>query len=170
MLNTIIDTPKGSRCTFKYEEKTKLFQLNKLLPPGTTFPYNLGFIPLTRDEDGDALAVLLLMDEAIFPGCVVPIELVGVLGSEITEITGEVIRCERLVGTPKINHVIPDIRTLDELDVNQLEAIECFFISYSKIDGRQYRPTGRFGPNKAEALVKEGIWRYDYMARNARNA
>ena len=34
----IIETPKGSRNKFAYDEKTQLFQLKGVLPEGSSFP------------------------------------------------------------------------------------------------------------------------------------
>jgi len=50
----VIDTPKGSRNKFKYDEEFALFRLSKLLPVGAAFPYDFGFIPSTRAEDNEA--------------------------------------------------------------------------------------------------------------------
>jgi hypothetical protein len=53
LVNVVIDTPRCSRCKYKYDEKKGLFRLSKLLPLGASFPYDFGFIPLTRGDDGD---------------------------------------------------------------------------------------------------------------------
>jgi hypothetical protein len=63
ILNVIIETPKGSRNKFAYDEKRKIFKLTKVLPVGMAFPYDFGFVPSTKAEDGDPTDVLVLMDE-----------------------------------------------------------------------------------------------------------
>ena len=52
-LNAIIDTPRGSRNKFKYDEKKHVFKLTGVLPAGSSFPYDFGFLPSTKGEDGD---------------------------------------------------------------------------------------------------------------------
>ena len=47
-LNAAIETPKGSRNKYKYDEASGLFRLHKLLPMGTIFPFDFGFLPSTR--------------------------------------------------------------------------------------------------------------------------
>ncbi len=47
LINVVIDTPRGNRCKYRYAEKLGLFRLGKLLPLGTSFPYDFGFIPST---------------------------------------------------------------------------------------------------------------------------
>src|SRR5215213_990364 len=70
-LNVIIETPKGSRNKFNYDEETGLFKLGGVLPAGASFPFDFGFVPSTLGGDGDPLDVLVLMDEPAFAGCLV---------------------------------------------------------------------------------------------------
>jgi inorganic pyrophosphatase len=155
LVNVVIDTPRGSRCKYKYDEKRDLFRLGKLLPLGASFPYDFGFIPSTRGEDGDALDVLVLLEEPVFVGCVVPVRLIGVLQGEQTE-NGKTIRNDRLLGVVETRYNPPEVRSIEELHKQRFDEIEHFFISYNKMEGRRFRPTGRFGPNRAEELLEEG--------------
>jgi inorganic pyrophosphatase len=98
-LNVIIETPKGSRNKFNYDEEHQLFKLGGVLPAGAVFPYDFGFLPNTVGGDGDPLDVLVLMDEPAFAGCLVPARLVGVIEAEQTERDGETIRNDRLIAT-----------------------------------------------------------------------
>jgi inorganic pyrophosphatase len=52
-INVVIETPKGSRNKFAFDEKQKIFRLKKVLPVGMAFPYDFGFVPSTRADDGD---------------------------------------------------------------------------------------------------------------------
>jgi inorganic pyrophosphatase len=47
-----------------------------------TFPYDFGFIPSTKAEDGDPTDVLVLMDEPAFPGVLVKCRVIGVIEGE----------------------------------------------------------------------------------------
>ncbi len=84
-MNVIIDTPKGSRNKFAWDKNRTLFELSGVLPAGAIFPYDFGFIPGTLGEDGDALDVLVLMDEPAFCGCLVRSRLLGVIEAKQTE-------------------------------------------------------------------------------------
>src|SRR5690349_24241741 len=81
-INVIVETPKGSRNKFAFDEKRKIFQLKKVLPVGMAFPYDFGFVPSTKAEDGDPVDVLVLMDEPAFPGCLLKCRPVGVIEGE----------------------------------------------------------------------------------------
>ena len=84
-VNAIIDTPKGSRNKFEYDQKLGIFKLGGALPLGTVFPFDFGYIPSTRAGDGDPLDILILMDDPAFTGCLVPAKLIGVIEAEQTE-------------------------------------------------------------------------------------
>ena len=81
--NVIIETPKDSRNKFSYEPESRMFKLGKQLPAGAGFPYDFGFIPATRAEDGDPIDVVVLLDTATFPGCLVRVRLVGVIDAVV---------------------------------------------------------------------------------------
>src|SRR5256714_11155497 len=96
-LNVIIETPKGSRNKFNYDDKLRLFKLGGVLPSGAVFPFDFGFVPSTTGGDGDPLDVLVLMDEPAFAGCLVRVRPVGVIEAEQTERDGGTARNDRLI-------------------------------------------------------------------------
>jgi hypothetical protein len=61
----------------KHDEQSGLFRLDKLMPSGTMFPFDFGFLPFTRGADGDPLDVLALIDEPVPVGCPVTLRLIG---------------------------------------------------------------------------------------------
>lgn len=156
-LNVIIETPKGSRNKFNYDEKHKLFKLAGVLPTGAVFPFDFGFIPSTLGGDGDPLDVLLLMDEPAFPGCLVEARLVAVIEALQTERDGEKMRNDRLIAVASDSRTHKSVRTLADLNEVLLDEIEHFFISYNQIKGKEFAPLGRYGPIKAAKLVEDGI-------------
>src|SRR3954469_22228473 len=109
-----IETPRGSRNKYKYEPKYAQILLDKVLPPGAVFPYDFGFIPSTRGEDGDPLDVLLLMDEPGYPGCCVRGRLVGVIEAEQTE-GDETTRNDRLIAVASRGYDYAGVQTLAAL-------------------------------------------------------
>ena len=77
LINAIVETPSGKRTKFKYDEKSGLFQFDKRMPAGFTFPFDFGFIPSTIGEGGDPLDVIILTEEPTFAGCIVLARLLG---------------------------------------------------------------------------------------------
>lgn len=155
-LNVIVETPKGRRNKYKFDEERGLFKLNKVLPAGAVFPFDFGFVPSTRGEDGDPVDVLVLMDEPAFVGCLVVARLVGVIEAEQTE-EGETKRNDRLIAVAEESDAHRDVRALGDLSATLLDEIEHFFASYQAREGHEFKPVGRYGPERAERLVREAI-------------
>src|ERR1700754_3219198 len=74
-----VETPRGSRAKLEFDPKLGAFTLAKPLLAGLTYPYDWGFIPSTKAEDGDPLDVLIIHDAATYPGLVLTCKPIGVL-------------------------------------------------------------------------------------------
>jgi inorganic pyrophosphatase len=168
-LNVVVDTPKGSRNKYKFDERSGQWRLSKVLPQGMAFPYDFGFVPATRGEDGDPVDVLLLMEEPAFSGCVVPARLIGVLEAEQTE-RGKTIRNDRLVAVVETPYNPAEYRSLDEVSRQRLEEIEHFFVSYNEVEGRQFKPLARRGPDRGRELLEEATRGAEPAGTGARRA
>jgi inorganic pyrophosphatase len=155
MLRVVIETPKGSRNKFAYDQKQRIFELKKVLPEGMAFPYDFGFVPSTKADDGDPIDVLVLMDEPAFPGCVLKCRPIGVIeGEEGKKKNKE--RNDRIVAIEQGAHRWSDIKTIGDLSERFCRELEEFFVNYHKLSGNKYRVLGVKGPSQARKLVKSG--------------
>src|SRR6186713_3270753 len=102
VLNLFIETPKGSRNKYVYDNKSGLMKLKKLLPRGMIYPFDFGFVPGTLAEDGDPLDVLLLGEGELFPGCLVKGRLLGALKAQQRK-KGKTFRNDRLIAIPVLD-------------------------------------------------------------------
>jgi inorganic pyrophosphatase len=75
----VVETPRGDRNKYKLDEQTGRFKLSKVMPEGMVFPFDFGYFPETKGEDGDPLDVLVLSDEPTSPGCLIDCRLIGVM-------------------------------------------------------------------------------------------
>jgi inorganic pyrophosphatase len=155
-LNVVVETPKGSRNKYDFDEGLGLFKLGGVLPAGAAFPFDFGFVPSTLGGDGDPLDVLLLMDEPAFAGCLVRARLVGVVEAEQTERDGETTRNDRLIAVASDSRTHRDVKSLGSLSDVLVDEVEHFFISYNHIKGKVFKPLGRHGPVVARRIVEEG--------------
>ena len=55
----VVETPRGSTCEVDFDPELRVFTLAKPLMAGLAYPYDWGFIPSTKAEDGDPLDVLV---------------------------------------------------------------------------------------------------------------
>jgi inorganic pyrophosphatase len=167
-VHVVVETPKGSRNKYTYDESRGLFKLGGVLPAGAVFPFDFGYVPETVGGDGDPLDVLILMDESAFAGCLVEARLVGVVLAEQTERDGETTRNDRLVAVASESRTHRKVRSLATLPESVVEEIEHFFISYNDIKGKTFRPLGRGGPARALEIVEEGVRRKRQKAKGKR--
>jgi inorganic pyrophosphatase len=156
-VNVIIETPKGSHTKFKYDEKYGLFMFDKTLPIGQTFPFDFGFLPSTKGDDGDPLDVLILMDEPTFVGCLIHAKLLGVIEAEQTE-NGKTERNDRLVAVPiEVKSGKPPAGAIDRLTPSVAQNISKFFVAYNKLQGKKFKTLRFVGPERAATLIKAGM-------------
>ncbi len=155
-ITVVIETPKGHRNKFKYDEEKKAFKLNGILPVGSSFPYDFGFIPSTKAPDGDPMDVLLLMDEPAFTGCLIDARLVGVIEAEQTE-DGKTTRNDRLIAVATHSKDYSELRSLRDVNPHLIEEIEHFFVSYNETRGKKFKPLGVYGPKRAMKLLEQSI-------------
>lgn len=155
MLRVVIETPKGSRNKFAFDADEHIFQLKKVLPAGMAFPYDFGFVPSTKADDGDPVDVLVLMDEPAFPGCVLTCRPIGVIeGEQTVKHNKRKERNDRIVAIEQDAHSWADIETMEDLGKQFERELEEFFVNYHKLSGSEYRILGVRGRAAARKLVK----------------
>jgi inorganic pyrophosphatase len=157
LVHVIVETPKGSRNKFKYEERYGIFMFDKALPIGQSFSFDFGFLPSTKGEDGDPLDALVLIDEPTFVGCFVLAKLLGVIEAEQTE-GGETKRNDRFITVPtEVRSGKPPARSIVSLDPDLAKNLSGFFVAYNELQGKQFRVLQCAGPDRAMELIREGL-------------
>jgi inorganic pyrophosphatase len=152
----VIETPKGSPNKYDYDDACAAFRLAGVMPEGSSFPYDFGFIPSTRGEDGDPLDVLVFMDAPVPVGCVLSIRLIGVIEAKQRKKGGVWIRNDRLLAVATHAHTHAHVERLDDLRPRLLDEIEAFFTNYNALNDKEFKPTDRSGPKKARKLLDDG--------------
>lgn len=154
-LLTVVETPKGSRNKYAFNPALGVFELRRVLPRGMLFPYDFGFVPATKADDGDPLDVLLLLDDSAPMGCVIRARAVGVIEVRQREEKGDWVRNDRLVAVAVHAKLHSDLKSIKELNPRILDEIEAFFGEYNAMDGKVFEPLKRAGPNAAAELIEQ---------------
>lgn len=149
----VIEAARHTGNKYKFEPKLGVFLHHSVLPAGASFPFDFGFIPGTKGDDGDPIDVLLLMDEGAFVGAVVPFRLIGAIEAEQREENGEQVRNDRLLGVACHSQIYRDIHAIDDLPKALLEQVEHFWVSYNQIKGKRFTVLGRADAKSAARLV-----------------
>jgi len=138
-VTAIIESPKGSAQKYDYEPELKGIKLNKILPAGLVFPFDFGFIPGTKGEDGDPLDIIVISEIATFPGCAVDCRIIGAIEAEQTERDGKIVRNDRFLAIAKVSQLFSQINEADELPENILKQVESFFQNYNEQSGKKFK-------------------------------
>src|SRR5437764_5677710 len=154
-LQVIIETSKGSRNKFKYDPTNESFKLSKVMPEGMVFPYDFGFVPATKAEDGDPLDVLVLTDEPLFPGCMVDCRIVGAIEAEQQQQDdSDIYRNDRLIAVATQSLLYSNIQELDQLSPIVLQQIKDFFVNYQRVRGVTVNILGHQGAERARQILE----------------
>jgi len=153
-LNMVVETPRGSAVKLKYEPKAKVFIVSRSLVLGLIYPFDWGFIPGTKSEDGDPLDALAVHDSSTYPGVVLPCRALGVV--DVSQ-KGEKGREEnpRLIVMPSWHERMGEFEKATGLPERLREEIEQFFLSATFFTGKDAKIEGWRGPKAALGVVKQ---------------
>lgn len=156
IVNTVIENPKGSRLKIEYERELGNFVLDRVHQTHLGSPSDYGFVPSTLDEDGDALDVLLISDDPMPMGLIVPMRVIGVM---YMLDSGEV--DNKLVGVPADDQHYSDIETIDDVSNHWKRAVQHYFEHYKDLKGDVVEIKGFAGFDEAKIIFDESVQRYN---------
>src|SRR3979490_1212139 len=125
-LYAVVETPRGSRAKLEFDPNLDAFTLSKPLLAGLTYPYDWGFIPSTKAEDGDPLDVLFIHDAATYPGLVLKCKPIGIL-EVIQSEKGKEERNDRVFVVPDRSPFEGNLQDIRRLPRPAVEGREKFF-------------------------------------------
>ena len=152
----VVETPRGSRCKLEFDPKLRAFTLAKPLLAGLTYPYDWGFLPRTKGQDGDPLDVMVLHDAATFPGLVLICKIIGVLQVEQRSKGKKSKRNDRIFAAPCGSHAEKDLDDIRDLTNAMREELVKFFIATDELEDKQLKILGWKGPKVALKTIKQG--------------
>lgn len=154
VFHVVVESPRGSAIKLKYSDELKAMSVSRPLPLGVFYPYDWGFVPGTRAEDGDPVDALLLWDVASFPGVVVPSRAIAVVEVEQNRAKAKGrIRNDRIVAVPVEARREREL-TLTSIPDRVRQELEHFFVAATALEGKDVRVLGWKGPDAAIALLK----------------
>jgi inorganic pyrophosphatase len=156
-VHVMIETPKASRNKYAYDGATGCFMLKKVLPAGTAFPHDFGFIPGTKADDGDPLDILIMMPGTTYPGCLVPCRIIGMLEFLQQEKGKKPFPNNRLIGIPLEDHDHSDIMHIKDLHRQWLNELIGFMQYYNMMEDHKLKFMGIKGPAKSIRYIRDNI-------------
>jgi len=148
--NIVIEIPKGSRNKIEYREATDSFELDRVLYSTVFYPTDYGFIPQTRDEDGDALDAMVLTTIPLFTGCTLEGRAIGLMkmvdGGEVDD---------KILFVPTNDPHFNHIQSLDDVDEHTIKEIAHFFQTYKLLQKKEVVIEGWHSKEEAAAVIEK---------------
>jgi inorganic pyrophosphatase len=151
-VNVIVEILAGSKNKYEYDEELNVIKLDRVLYASMMYPYDYGFIPGTRSEDGDHLDAFIICDHSFFPGCVVEGRPIGVL--EMID-GGE--RDEKIICVPYADVRYNHIKDINDLSPHIPVELKHFFEHYKDLQGKKVEVKAAHGSETAHKIIREAI-------------
>src|SRR4051794_1721032 len=152
-VHAVVETPRGSRAKLEFDPKLGAFTLAKPLLAGLTYPYDWGFIPSTKAEDGDPLDVLIIHDARTYPGVVLKCRPIGILEVQQNS-KGRVERNDRVFAIPDRSPLEADLKDVRDLPSRGREELEQFFNATDALENKELSFLGWHGPSRAIKTIR----------------
>jgi len=157
-INVVVEIPKGSNNKYEIDEGIGAIFLDRTLYGPQTFPFEYGFMPQTKSEDGDPLDIVLLASRPTFPGCVVKSRPVGMIYME-----DEAGIDNKIIAVPieKIDPRFKEIQNAEDLPEHQKKEFQNFFETYKLLEPNKFvKITGWDTADKAKEIIKRSVEKY----------
>ena len=162
VVNAIIEIPKGRRSKFEIDKATGLFRLDRYLFSSSHYPGDYGFIPRTLAEDGDALDMLIMVNEPTFTGCLIEARVIGLF-----KMNDKGAHDYKVLGVPNTDPLFAEYKTLDDVPAHFLREVEHFFATYKQLEGTPTKTQGWADHKEALDEVQSSFDRYIEKLRSA---
>jgi inorganic pyrophosphatase len=165
-VNVVVEIPRGSNVKYEIDESTGFVFVDRFLYTPTYYPFNYGFIPQTRSEDGDPLDALVVTEEPVFPMSVIRSRPIGVL-----LMVDEKGPDAKVVAVPA-RHVDPnysEVDSVEELPEFTRRQIEHFFKYYKESEPDKFvRIEGWKDQKYAKELIAKSLAAFGRSPPSAR--
>lgn len=154
-VNAIVEIPKGRRSKFEIDKQTGLIRLDRFLYSSSHYPGDYGFVPQTLAEDGDALDILVMVNEPTFSGCLIQARVVGIFRMKDRGLNDF-----KVLGVPNTDPLFAEYRDLNDVPGHFLREVEHFFATYKQLEGIHIEPQGWDNAEAATTEVRSSVERY----------
>ena len=157
IFHVVIESPRGSTLKLKYCAEWEAMGISRPLPAGLVFPFESGFVPSTRNADGDPLDVFVVWDVCSFPGVVLSCRALGVLKVEQNAVNFDAsrrIRNDRVIALPIETRREVDWQALEDIPARVRQEWIQFTIASGALDGKDATALGWGGPDEALSLIR----------------
>lgn len=145
-INVLVEIPKGSMVKYEIDKETGILTVDRFIYTAMGYPFNYGYLPGTRAEDGDAIDVLVIATYAVQAGSILPSRVIGLLEMEDEAGTDNKIIA---VPTKKVDPFYASIKDLTDINDATKNMIKHFFERYKDIEPGKWTKVKQFHGKEA---------------------
>lgn len=153
--HVVVESPRGSSVKLKYAGHFEAFSISRPLPIGLTYPFDWGFVPSTRADDGDPVDAAIVWDVATFPGVVIPCRALALIKVEQNRAgTNQRARNDRILAVPVESRRDRTLESWKQLGDRRREELNLFFLTAAALEGKDPQILGWDEPAAALQLLR----------------
>lgn len=162
IFQVIIEIPQGGKVKYELDKETGLLRVDRVLYSSVVYPANYGFIPQTLGDDDDPLDAVVLMQEPVMPLSILRARAIGMMSMLDHGQNDEKIICVHLD-----DPAFSGYWHIRELPEHRLRELRRFFQDYKALEDKDVLVKDFFGPEKAKAVIGQGIKLYKEQVASA---
>ncbi|MEK7592260.1 MAG: inorganic diphosphatase [Patescibacteria group bacterium] len=149
-INVFVEIPQDGSIKYELDKNSGVIFVDRFLYTAFSYPFNYGFIPDTKAEDGDPVDVLVVSSKSVHPGTVIPSVPIGMLEMEDEEgIDTKIIA----VPTKKVDPYYGVWASIDDVPQALKDKIKHFFEHYKELEPGKWVKIKEW-KNKKDAMEK----------------
>ena len=135
--DVLIEISQGSANKYEIDEKTGKFILDFVFKDGLVFPFNYGFIPNTKAEDGDSMDVAVFSSEPIEQGAIVAVKPIA-----MAKMKDRGAQDDKIIAVPLGDPMAEKFNSLIDFDENRQKAFVDFYLQVAVQKNKIIKPEG----------------------------
>lgn len=157
VVNVVVEIQKGNVNKYELDKKTGRIFLDRVNGTASMgYPADYGYVPDTLCDDGDPLDAMIIIDESVPHGIVVPSRPIGVLYM-VDDGEGD----EKLICVARDDVTKSHIKSVEDLGDNFKPMIEHFYVQYKawkkNWHGTPVKFNGWGNAAEAQEVIKKAI-------------
>jgi len=155
IVNVVVEVPFGGVNKYEYDPKLQIFRMDRSLYSPVHFPGDYGFIPQTKAIDGEALDILVLVDNPNFCSYLLQARPIGML-----EMMDRGVTDQKIVAVHENNPRYARAKEIKDLYGHIANEIEHFFRVYKALETAETNVVGWSTLERAREIIREAIRRF----------
>ncbi len=156
-IHAVVECLKGERNKYEYDKDLPGVVLDRVLHSNVHYPSDYGFIPRSWYDDEDPLDVLVLVEDATFPGCVIEARPVALMKMDDD---GE--QDDKVIAVPTEDPRYDHVHDLEDVPEQIRDEIDEFFATYKNLEpGKEVETLGWEDREAAIAAIEHSRELYE---------